>query len=72
MCECGVCALLAECRPTRPAQQVEQIVDKPMLQRLHKATSEPLPALSPMHMLYRSKSWGNTTFRNTLKPGEWR
>jgi hypothetical protein len=32
MCDCGVCQMLQECRP------VEQIADRPMLERLAKFT----------------------------------
>jgi hypothetical protein len=65
--------MLAQCRPQQPVKQQSQIADKPMLERLAISmdkfvSTDPLPALSPLHELHRGV-WGNRTFRNTLLPG---
>ena len=75
-CECGVCAMLAECR--KPATQ---IADREMLQKTFDfcdnlfnddPTRKPLPALSPLHETFRNNVWGRGAFRDTLLPGSWR
>jgi hypothetical protein len=77
MCDCGVCAMLNECRHPKVVvsewPKVTQIADKPMLTRLAQATlNAPLPALSPLHETYRGSAWGSRAFRDTLWPGRYR